>query len=324
MFNWGIIGIGRIAHKFAQDLRQVADARLLAVASRSAERAGAFAKEYGAAHAYGSYADILDTPDLNAVYIATPHSSHCELTLMCLRQGIPVLCEKPWAMNAEEAELMVHTARERGVFLMEAIWTRFLPSTRKVLQLIKDGAIGEITGLKADFGFRSDHDPNSRLHDPHLGGGALLDIGIYPAFLALLLLGDPMRIKAMARLSPSGVDLDTGFLLQYPSGQIAHLHATLLSRTKTEAFIYGSKATLHWHTRWHEPSQFSILREGERPENFTFDYLSNGYHYEAEAVQRCLAAGQTECPELPLDFSLRLTHLLDAVRREAGIRYPGE
>lgn len=318
IFRWGIIGLGKIAQQFARDLKLLPNARLTAVAARDAGRAQAFASEHNVPFAYGSYEGILNCPELDVVYIATPHNSHCALSTMCLRNGLAVLCEKPWAIHATEAEEMVATARAQGVFLMEALWTRFLPTTIKVLELIQAGAIGQIQGIKADFGFQMKEPAPERLIRPELGGGALLDIGIYPAFLSLLLLGEPSRIKAFSRFSDTGVDVDNAILLSYPDGQLVQLHATLLSRTKTEAFIYGSKATIHWHGRWHEPSSFSVLREGQTPENYFFDYPSQGYHYEAEAVQRCLAAGQDECPELPLSFSLRLSHLLDNIRQAAA------
>lgn len=314
-FRWGVIGLGKMAHQFVSDLKMLPNARLTAVAASDAGRAQAFAQQYGAPFAYGSYEGILNCPEpLDVVYIATPHVSHAALTMMCLRNGLPVLCEKPWAMNIAEAEDMVATARAQGVFLMEALWTRFLPTTAKVLDLIQSGAIGEVLGLKADFGFPLKTPPPERLIRPELGGGALLDIGIYPAFLSLLLMGYPADIKVSTRYGTTGVDVDTAALLTYPNGALAQLHATLLARTKTEAFIYGSEATLHWHGRWHEPSGFSILREGRRPENFFFDYPSKGYHYEAEAVQQCLAQGLLECPELPLAFSLELSRLLAALR----------
>jgi predicted dehydrogenase len=324
VYHWGIIGLGKIAHKFAQDLARVAGAKLSAVASRSAERAQAFAQQYQAPYAYGSYAELLGCPDLDLVYIATPHHNHAELSMMCLDARVPVLCEKPWAMNSRQAVAIVERARAQKVFLMEAIWTRFLPTTRRILEVLAEGVIGEVEGVKADFGFRAAFDPASRLFDPALGGGALLDIGLYPAFLATLLLGEPTEVVACARKGPTGVDIDTGFVLEYADGRLAHLHCTLLATTKTEAFIYGSKGTLHWHGRWHEPTHFSVLRPGKGPQNFFFDYETHGYSYEAAAVQEALSKGWTEHPDLPLDFSLRLTRVLDAIRAASGIKYASD
>jgi predicted dehydrogenase len=311
IYHWGIIGPGKIAHQFAQDLAQVPHAKLLAVAGRSQERAQRFGEPYGAPYAFGSVAELLACPGLDVVYIAT---SHCALTLECLEAGIPVLCEKPWAVNAEEAALLVAKAQEKKVFLMEALWTRFLPTTQKILELIAAGTIGEVESVKADFGFRATYDPAGRLFNPALGGGALLDIGIYPVFLAQLLLGTPTEVKSVIRPAPTGVDMETSVVLQFAGHQIASLHCTLGAHTKTEAFIHGSKGSIHWHGRWHEPSHFSVLLPGQGPDNYFFDYTTLGYSYEAVRVQECLAAGQTECPELPLDFSLRLSQLLAAIR----------
>ncbi|NUO00306.1 MAG: Gfo/Idh/MocA family oxidoreductase [Saprospiraceae bacterium] len=319
--NWGIIGLGKIAHKFAQDLTKVKNAHLLAVASSSSGRAQEFANAYGAPHAYGSYEGILDCPDLDVVYVATPHNLHHSNTLLCLQKGIAVLCEKPFAIHAGHAAEMIAMARAQDTFLMEALWTRFLPVTEKTLELIASGAIGEVLSIKADFGFKADFEPRSRLYDPHLGGGALLDIGIYPAFLAQLLLGKPSVIKALAHIGPTGVDEETGVVLQYDSGQMAHLHASIRSKTKTEAFIYGEHGTIHIHTRWHESTGLTLLKPDLRPQDFSFPMQGRGYHYEAQEVIHCLEAGLKESPRWPLASTQALMELLDAIRREAGIVY---
>ncbi len=318
-YNWGIIGLGRIAHKFAKDLQLLPNARLWAVASQDAGRAADFAQQYQAPHHYGSYEGLLSCPELDVVYIATPHVTHCANTLLCLEAGIPVLCEKPFAMNAAEADLMIKTARERRVFLMEAMWTRFLPTTRQMLQWIEEGRIGEVMSVKADFGFNAPFDPEGRIYNKALGGGALLDIGVYPAFLSLLLLGYPTAIKSMIYMGDTGVDLEVGALLSYPGNRMAHLHTTVRARTKTEAFVYGSKGTIHLHTRWHEPTSMSLLEEHKRPEEVHFDWKGFGYHYEAAEAMRCLGEGLLESPLLPLSFSRQLMQLLDDIRAGAGL-----
>lgn len=322
-FNWGIIGPGKIAHKFAQDLEQVSGAKLLAVASRSQERAQGFADLYNAPHAFDNLAEFLALPELDVVYVATPHSSHANYTLQCLEAEKAVLCEKPWAINQREAEQMIRLAREKQVFLMEAIWTRFLPTTQKILSIIEEGIIGEVRSVKADFGFRAEKpDPSGRMLNPALGGGALLDIGLYPVFLAKLLLGQPSNIYAHARFADTGVDVETSMILDYTGQQVANLHCTFGAHTKTEAFIHGSIGSIHWHSRWHEPTHFSVLLPDQGPENYFYEYSAHGYNYEAERVQECLAEGLTECPELPLEFSLGMTQILDRIRERAGIRYP--
>ena len=328
-FNWGIIGPGKIAHSFAQDIARLDNARVSAVASRSQERAEAFARQYAAPYAYGSYEALLDCPELDAVYIATPHSHHYTYTILCLNAGMPVLCEKAFALNSQQAQEMVDTARQKGVFLMEAMWTRFLPTTLKILELIQSDAIGRVQSVKADFGFKAFFDPEGRLFNPDLAGGALLDIGLYPVFLAYLILGSPEHLHAAARIGNTGVDEEIGMLLQYKDGNgqttgMAHLHATLRAHTKTEAFLYGEKGTIHWHTRWHEPSNFSVIGEDGRPHNHYFEWQGNGYSYEAQEVMRCVAAGKTESDVWPLGRSLGLMQILDRVRAEIGLQYPGE
>lgn len=341
LFHFAILGLGNIARKFAEDLALIPDAKLVAVGSRSLERAEAFAKDFGAEYAASSYASTFDGPRVDAVYIATPHVTHKELTIMCLQKGIPVICEKPLGLNLAEVEAVVGVAREEQVYLMEALWTRFLPSTLKLKDLIDEGVIGTVESIRSDFGFRAKDletalenptsapaaaPPRNRILNPELGGGALLDIGIYPQFLSQFLLGAPEEITATARLSPQGVDLDTSVTCRHASGKLSHNYSTVLGRTKTEALIVGSKASIHWHTRWHEATSFSLLRDKDTPpENFYFDYGgANGYRYEAEAVMADVRAGRTENALWSLDDSLALHRTLTEVRENIGLRYPGE
>jgi predicted dehydrogenase len=322
-FKWGIIGAGRIAGKFASDLKTLRTAKLHAVASRSPERAQAFADEYGATLAFGTYEEILDS-GVQAVYVATRHPAHAQATILCLERGIPVLCEKPFAMNRREVQQMIDAARRSDTFLMEAIWTRFLPTTLKALELIESGRIGEVVSVKADFGFKAKKDLSGRLYNKDLGGGSLLDIGIYPAFLSLLLLGKPKGILAHAVLGETGVDEEMAAILTYDAGRMAQIHSTIRADTKTEAFIYGTEGVIHIHSRWHEPTSMSLLLPGERPQDFFFDYPCIGYAYEAEEVMACLAAGKKESDALPLSFSLDLITLLDDIRKEIGLNYAAD
>jgi len=322
--NWGIIGPGKIAHKFAQDLALVPGARLHAVASRTLEKAQQFAAQYGAPHALGSYEELVQLPDLDAVYVATPHSEHHAHTLLCLRAGVAVLCEKAFARNAAEVAEMVAVAREKRVFLMEALWTRFVPATHKALELVGAGAIGRPVQLVADFGFAADYNPTSRLFDPGLAGGSLLDIGIYPVFFSIFFLGEPTQVKAVGTLTETGVDLTCSMALAYPGGATANLYSTLAATTDTTCTIYGTEGKLHLHHKFHHAHHITLHRTGEEPQDFHFEDAGYGYRYEAEHVQECLAQGLTESPLLPLAFSEKLIETLDDIRQQLGVHYPGE
>lgn len=320
-FNWGIIGPGKIARQFAADLEFIPGAKVHAVASRESSRAKDFATDFQAPFYYGNYTDILDCPELDAVYVATPHVGHFDNTIRCLEAGIPVLCEKPLAMNFRQVELLIDTARRKNTFLMEALWTRFLPSTQLLLELIRKGEIGELVGVKADFGFRSDLPPEDRIFNKALGGGALLDIGIYPVFLALLLFGKASEIKAMAKIGSTGVDEDTHVLLRYPGGQLAQLHGSFLVDTKREAFVYGDAGTIHLHADWYQQTELSIFRANAETRHFRLEKKGLGYHYEAKEVMDCIAAGKIESDQLSHSFSAALMLSLDSIRREIGLIY---
>lgn len=320
--NWGILAPGKIARKFADDLKQVPGAKIHAVASRSEERAAAFAAQYGATHAYGTYEGLLECPELDVVYIASPHVGHYEHSLMLLNKGIAVLCEKPLAINSNQVKEMIAAARKNNTFFMEAIWTRFIPVIKKTLELIERDMIGEVFSVKADFGFKASFDPSSRLLDNKLGGGSLLDIGIYPAFLALLLLGKPEKIQAHAHIGRTNVDEECAAIFEYANGKMAQIHSSIRSFSKTEAFIYGEQGVIHIHSRWHESKSMTLLLNGERPKDYYFDYSELGYRFEAEETMRCLREGLKESPALPWSFSEDLMAVLDEIRKQTDIHYP--
>ena len=322
--NWGILGPGKIAHKFAQDLALVPGARLHAVASRSLEKAQEFAAQYGAPHALGSYEELVRVPDLDVVYVATPHSEHRAHALLCLRAGRAVLCEKALARNSAEVADLVAAARANQVFLMEALWTCFMPATQKARELVSTGAIGRPVHVVADFGFAAPYDPASRLFDPALAGGALLDIGLYPLLMGKLLLGEPAVVKAAGTLTATGVDLSCSLALAYPGGATASFYATLAATTGTTATIYGTEGRLELHHKFHHAHRLTLHRDHEAPREFTFADAGYGYHHEAQHVQECLAAGLLESPVVPWPFSRELMATLDEIRRQLGVRYPGE
>jgi predicted dehydrogenase len=320
--NWAILGLGKIAHKFASDLKNVKGATLFAVASTNHERAISFAKQYNVPNFFDNYESLLGFSGIDVIYIATTHPTHAELTLKCLKAGIPVLCEKPFAMNAEEARKMIVTARREGVFLMEAIWTRFIPLFSKALDLIESDEIGEVLTIKADFGFKATpFDADSRIHNPKLGAGSLLDIGIYPIFLSQILLGRPEKILAHATLNELGADENCAMIFQYLDKKIAMLHSSILMTTPTDAYIFGTKGTIYLHTRFHHASKMTLSRYGKPDEIIEMPNEGHGYGYEAAHVMDCIEQGLSESPLLPLDFSLELTEILDWVRAECGILY---
>jgi len=232
------------------------------------------------------------------------------------------LCEKPFAINAAEVKRMITLARFQKTYLMEALWTRFLPTIFKTLQLIEDGSIGELISVKADFGFSAPFDAKGRLFNHHLGGGALLDVGIYPVFLSLLLLGKPNEIKAMAAIGSTNVDENCTVLMKYPENKMAILYASITAKTNTEAWIYGSKGNIRINSRWHEPTSLTLLVKEAPPKDIFFNYSGNGYEFEAKAVMEDLSKGHIENALMSHDFSLDLIELLDQIRQEAGIFYP--
>ncbi|HEX8803136.1 MAG TPA: Gfo/Idh/MocA family oxidoreductase [Acidimicrobiales bacterium] len=327
--RWGIAGTGGIARRFALGLDQRDDARLVAVASRSGERARAFAAEHGtgprggagAVRAHGAYDDLAADPDVDAVYVATPHARHCADTLLYLSAGRHVLCEKPLAMNQAQAAAMAAAARSRGLFLMEAMWSRFLPAYRALRSLIGDGRVGEPLVVEADFGFVLPPDPTHRLFDPALGGGALLDLGVYPVQLASLVLGPPDVVRAAGRLGRTGVDEHVAAVLGHPGGAVAVAKAALDAPLSCTARVTGSDGWIALPAFMHCPGSLT-LQDPHGREQLELPVDGEGLSYEAGEVARCLELGLTESPDMPLDESVRIAGTLDAIRAEIGLTYP--
>lgn len=320
VINWGIIGCGNIANKFAKDLFTVENATLYAVASRTQEKADAFALEYSAKKAYASYEALAKDKNIDAVYIATPHALHKENTLLCLEHGIAVLCEKPFAMNSNEVNEMITKAKEKNVLLMEALWTYFLPHYQYVLDLVKTETYGKILKLEADFGFYRAFNNNARLFNKNLGGGSLLDIGIYPIFSALSTLGMPKNIKADATYFENGADSSCRMTFNYENGATALLKSTLVEDTPTEASFYCEKGTIKINSMFHAPSTVTITSNGK---NVTkdFGYNTIGYNYETIHFNELLRQGKTESDVMTFDFSKNLIKLLDDVRSIINLHY---
>lgn len=324
MINWGIIGLGRIAHKFAEDLFALDNAQLLAVASRSLHHAKAFGEKYKATHCFGTYDEIFSLSELDAIYIATPHASHAQLSILCLKNGIPVLCEKPFAINLREAQQMVDASQQSDTFLMEGMWTRFLPHLLKILEIIDQDQLGTVHTVKATLGFESSPSAKARLFEPELGGGALLDIGVYPVFLAHLLLGKPDQIKADAHISNANIDEETTATLLYNNGKRAEVYAVINQNIENGAFIYGEKGHIHIPGKWNEPSSFTLHIDGQPPQQFDFQLEGYGFYLEAIEVMECVRRGMKESNALPLAYSLDVMETLDRIRREIGLTYPAD
>ena len=318
--KWGIIGLGKIAGKFAKGLTAVDNSELYAVASRDRDKAITFSKEHNAKIAYGSYVQLMQDKEVDAIYIATPHVFHYELTLDCLKNGKAVLCEKPFAMNLSEAREMIDLARAKNIFLMEALWTRFLPHFKFILEKIASQELGKIKSLKADFGFKAEYDESSRLFNKSLGGGSLLDIGIYPVFMAYATLGKPKEIAAEAKFSDTEVDIICDMNFKYDDGVQANLYSTLEKKTSTTAEIELEKGKIFLNTRFHEPTSVTIISESNT-ETIEFGVKSNGYNFEAEHVGNMLLQGKTESDVWNLDNTLDIMDLLDKVRSRIGLEY---
>jgi predicted dehydrogenase len=324
--RWGIIGLGKIARKFAEDLRSLPGAELHAVASISSERAASFAREFDVPNVFHRYEDLACCSGLDVVYIATPHPMHFPNTMLCLEQGIAVLCEKPFSMNFREAQAMASKAAEKKVFLMEALWSTFVPAVSKAIEMARSGQIGELKMLRADLGFHNEYRANSRLFDLGLGGGSLLDLGIYPVWLALKVFGKPSdaQISTAASFSPSGSDETCVFTFNYGNGRVFIGHSTVAVTTGLEAQIFGEKGNIRLHPRWHHTQKLTLtLQDGQNStqEDINLPYQGHGYAFEAAHVMECIGSGYLESPLHPLRDSLDLVETLDTIRQKIGLVY---
>lgn len=318
--KWGIIGLGSIAGKFATDLLTIEDAELYAVGSRSQEKADAFAKKFGATKAYNSYEAIANDPNIDAVYIATPHALHKENALMCLENGIAVLGEKPFAMNASEVDEMIAKAKEKNVLLMEALWTCFLPHYQYVINILKNKTYGNILKTESSFGFERPYNTDARLFNKSMGGGSLLDIGIYPIFASLSTLGMPNSIEASATFFENGVDSSCNMKFHYPNNVTAHLKSSLIEVLPTEAIFYCEKGIIKINTQFHCPSTVTLIVDGKE-EIKDFGYKTIGYNYETIHFNQLLRAGKIESDIMTFNFSEQLIRTLDSVRNIIKLEY---
>ena len=319
--RWGILAPGGIAEKFAADLALVEGAELAAVGSRSQASAESFAERFGFARAHGSYADLAADEGVDVVYVATPHAMHFDAALQCVQAGKSALVEKPMTLDLVSAARLVAAARTAEVFLMEAMWMRCNPAIRKIAELVDEGAIGWVSAIHADFGLQGPFPAEHRLRDPGLGGGALLDLGVYPLNLVHLILGAPSAVRSWAHLTAEGVDENTGVLLGYQAGAVAAVTCSINGESRNAASITGTEGRIDLPPGFFVPREFTLTRAGRPPETFPFPYEGSGYQFEAAEVQRCLWAGELESPLMPHSTTLEMMTLLDAIRSEIGVVY---
>lgn len=322
--RWGILGPGGIAHQFATGLKAVPETEIVAVGSRDLQRANAFADTFNVLYRHGSYGELASNPEVDVVYVATPHPFHKACAMLCLDAGKAVLCEKPFTVDAEQAEALIASARTSKQFLMEAMWTRFIPVMAKVREWLADGVIGEPRMLTADFGNRVELSPENltgRLFSLELAGGALLDIGVYTVSLASMVFGAPTKITGLAHTGETGVDERAAILLGYDAGQIANLSCAITTQTSHEARIFGTKGAIHI-PNFSRATSATLEIIGKEPLWSEIPFTANGYEYQAVEVINCLRASKLESDVLPLDESLSIIKTMDTARAQWGLEYP--
>ena len=322
--QWGILGTGSIAHKFATGLSFLSDAELVAVGSRNIERADQFANRFDIPNRHSSYESLVSDPNVDIIYVATPHNLHHENTQLCLESGKAVICEKPFAINADQATRMIESAQAEKLFLMEAMWTRYLPLMVELRTMLAENLIGEVRMLTADFGFRAGLNPEGRLFTPKLGGGALLDVGVYTVSLSSMIFGSPTQVVSLAHLGETGVDEQAGIVLGHAQNELAILHTAIRTSTPQEAIIMGTQGRIRIHSPWWIPNTMTIELSGKPPETTKVPYEGNGYHYEASEAMNCLRSNKLESDTMPLSETISIMQTLDQIRDQWGLKYPME
>jgi predicted dehydrogenase len=322
--NWGLTGTGSIARGFAQAIPQSPDARLHSVLSRRVDTARSFASRHGILHAHTSLEAFAADPDLDVVLVGSPHPFHKEQTIVCLEAGKHVLCEKPMALNRGEVEEMIAAARAHNRFLMEAMWMFFIPAVIRARELVGEGEIGAPGLVIADFGRAVRHDPANRFYNLSLGGGVLLDMGIYPLSLAYFLFGKPAELSGAAVVADTGVDEQIAMTLRYDDGRLANLTASIRANTGCEATIAGSEGSVRIHPDFWHSERLTLTRRGEPPQILNFPHTGSGYAYEIDHVNACIRAGRLESDVMPWSATLDLVEMMDRLREGWGVRYPGE
>lgn len=319
--KWGIIGLGNIAHQFVQDLALIEEAELAAVASRNLDKAQKFGNTYGAKKVFGSYTALFESDDIDIVYIATPHDSHAKLSIEALNKGKHVLCEKPIALNQVETNQMIDASKKQNKFLMEALWTRFNPSFIEAYDKIKKGELGELKYINADFAFHM-AETQVRMIDLQRGGGSLLDMGVYPIFLAYMCLGIPNKIMASAHFYDTGADKQTSMIFQYENAN-AVLHCSFVSPSNMIATISGTKGRINLNPIWHEMQSYDLIKNNNKT-SFNHPTKGKGFSYEIEECHHCINSGKIESKFWSHQNSIELIQIVDRVRESIGLRFPSE
>lgn len=321
--KWGIIGLGKIAKLFAEDLRLVHDAELVAVASTNRERAKSFAQEFGNPRAYASYQELFKDANVDVVYVATLHHTHCRFSVEAMNHKKHVLCEKPIAINAAEARQMVDASQRNKVFFMEAFWSRFNPSIVKIKELVSKGKIGKLRYINAEFTFyKLDDDPQSRLLNVDLAGGSLLDMGVYPVFLSYFLLGKPREILARSQFHSNGAEIQTSMLFQYENAQSV-LYSGFANNTDMKAKICGEEGEIFISPIWHETQGFQLVTNGTS-QFYKLPTKGKGFTHEIVEVHECIWTKKMESTKWSHQHSLDLIGIVDRIRLNSGITFPFE
>lgn len=323
--KWGIIGAGNIASTFATALNSMEHVELSAIASRNLKKAEGFAQQFQINKAYGSYEELAKDPEIDVVYIATPHTEHKENSALCIEHKKAVLCEKPFTINKQEAESLISLAKEHQVFLMEAMWTKFLPVNAMVKTWINENKIGEVRHIRASFGYYAEFDRNSRIYNPNTAGGALLDVGVYPITYAIYLLDElPEQVVSSAVIGNSNVDEQNVISLRFKNGVLADLSSAVSVDTGSDAIIIGNKGKIVIPEFWKAEKAERYDAKGRLVETFSLSHPKNGYEYEAEEVNRCLRDGRTESSMNSLQNTLDVLNVMDQIREQWGLQYPQE
>jgi predicted dehydrogenase len=322
--RWGFLGTGYIARKFAEALEFLPAAELAAVGSRTLPSAEAFAKQYHVPRVHGSYQALVEDPNVDVVYVATVNSWHHKNCLDALQAGKPILCEKPFMVNSGEAEEVISFAREKRLFLMEALWTRFIPAFILARQMWESGVIGDVRVAMSEFGFICDQTPPAHLFNSKLAGGSMLDVGAYPISLAHILFGEPDTLASLAQIGETGVDEQTGMLFGYRGGQLAMGYSSFNVESPKEATVVGTKGYIHIHAPFYCPSSFTLYLNGKEAEVFNIPYEGNGWNYEAVEVMQCLRSGKLESDLASHQETLALIRTMDRIRAQIALKFPFE